>query len=34
VDAQYTLHIDDPSEGWGGNSAMAGGGCIIEMAIT
>lgn len=31
VDAQYTLHIDDPSEGWRGRTAKAGGGCIIDM---
>lgn len=31
VDAQYTVHIADPSEGWRGKSAMAGGGCIIDM---
>jgi predicted dehydrogenase len=31
VDAQYTLHITDPSEGWRGISAKAGGGCIIDM---
>jgi len=31
VDAQYTLHIDDPSEGWRGKAATAGGGCIIDM---
>lgn len=31
VDAQYTLYIDDPSEGWRGRSATAGGGCVIDM---
>ncbi|MFK4102909.1 Gfo/Idh/MocA family protein [Streptomyces sp. NPDC019531] len=31
VDAQYTLHIDDPSDGWRGRTAEAGGGCIIDM---
>lgn len=31
IDAQYTLHIEDPSEGWRGNAAVAGGGCIIDM---
>ncbi|WP_326829617.1 Gfo/Idh/MocA family oxidoreductase [Streptosporangium sp. NBC_01810] len=31
VDAQYTLFIDDPSEGWRGLTAKAGGGCIIDM---
>lgn len=31
VDAQYTLHIADPSEGWRGSTDTAGGGCIIDM---
>ncbi|UQS22867.1 Gfo/Idh/MocA family oxidoreductase [Amycolatopsis thermalba] len=31
VDAQYTLHISDPSDGWRGRNAEAGGGCIIDM---
>lgn len=31
VDAAYTLHIADPSEGWRGRTAKAGGGCIIDM---
>jgi predicted dehydrogenase len=31
VDAQYTLRIADPSEGWRGLAAKAGGGCIIDM---
>ena len=31
VDAQYTLHISDPSDGWRGRSAEAGGGCVIDM---
>jgi predicted dehydrogenase len=31
VDAQYTLHVEDPSDGWRGRSARAGGGCIIDM---
>ena len=31
VDARYTLHIDDPSEGWRGDAARAGGGCVIDM---
>jgi len=31
VDAQYTLHIADPSEGWRGRVAQAGGGCVIDM---
>ncbi|NKE55382.1 Gfo/Idh/MocA family oxidoreductase [Lentzea sp. PSKA42] len=31
VDAAYTLHIADPSEGWRGRTEQAGGGCIIDM---
>ena len=31
VDAQYTLFVDDPSEGWRGKTEKAGGGCIIDM---
>ncbi|WP_100448106.1 Gfo/Idh/MocA family protein [Glycomyces xiaoerkulensis] len=31
VDGQYTLHVEDPSDGWRGQTAMAGGGCIIDM---
>jgi predicted dehydrogenase len=31
ADAQYTLHIADPSEGWRGLTAKAGGGCVIDM---
>jgi predicted dehydrogenase len=31
VDAQYTLHIDDPSKGWRGLTTKAGGGYIIDM---
>ncbi|GAA1683392.1 Gfo/Idh/MocA family oxidoreductase [Glycomyces endophyticus] len=31
IDAQYTLHIDDPSDGWRGRVAQAGGGCVIDM---
>lgn len=31
VDAAYTLHISDPSDGWRGRTAAAGGGCIIDM---
>ena len=31
VDARYTLHVPDPSEGWRGKTAEAGGGCIIDM---
>jgi predicted dehydrogenase len=30
VDAQYTLHTADPSEGWRGKTAEAGG-CVIDM---
>lgn len=31
VDARYTVHVDDPSEGWRGVTAKAGGGCVIDM---
>ncbi|MET9262433.1 Gfo/Idh/MocA family oxidoreductase [Amycolatopsis sp. NPDC004079] len=31
MDAAYTLHIADPSEGWRGHSDRAGGGCLIDM---
>ncbi|NLT53479.1 MAG: Gfo/Idh/MocA family oxidoreductase [Actinomycetales bacterium] len=31
VDAHYTLHVVDPSDGWRGQSERAGGGCIIDM---
>jgi len=31
VDARYTIHTPDPSEGWRGHTAQAGGGCIIDM---
>lgn len=31
VDAAYTLHIADPSEGWRGHINRAGGGCVIDM---
>lgn len=31
VDARYTLHIKDPSDGWRGQNSQAGGGCIIDM---
>ncbi|RLK58776.1 Gfo/Idh/MocA family protein [Actinokineospora cianjurensis] len=31
VDAAYTLHIPDPSEGWRGLAGEAGGGCVIDM---
>ncbi|MGH3759880.1 Gfo/Idh/MocA family protein [Actinophytocola sp.] len=31
VNAAYTLHISDPSDGWRGRTAKAGGGCIIDM---
>ncbi|WP_245746504.1 Gfo/Idh/MocA family protein [Nocardia altamirensis] len=31
VDARYTLHVDDPSEGWRGVTAKAGGGCVIDL---
>jgi predicted dehydrogenase len=31
VDAAYTLHVSDPSDGWRGRTSAAGGGCIIDM---
>jgi predicted dehydrogenase len=31
VDAQYTLHVEDPGAGWRGRAVSAGGGCIIDM---
>ncbi|GGN20007.1 NADH-dependent dehydrogenase [Lentzea pudingi] len=31
VNAAYTIHTTDPSEGWRGRSEQAGGGCIIDM---
>ncbi|MFD6072675.1 Gfo/Idh/MocA family protein [Amycolatopsis lurida] len=31
IDAAYTLHVDDPSDGWRGQNAVAGGGCVIDM---
>ncbi|GLY53592.1 hypothetical protein Lesp01_72480 [Lentzea sp. NBRC 102530] len=31
VEAAYTLHTPDPSEGWRGSTQHAGGGCIIDM---
>lgn len=31
VNAAYTMHTPDPSEGWRGRSEQAGGGCIIDM---
>jgi predicted dehydrogenase len=31
LEGQYTLFVDDPSEGWRGQTAMAGGGCVIDM---
>lgn len=31
TDAQYTLHVPDPSQGWRGTAAKAGGGCVIDM---
>lgn len=31
VDAAYTLHTSDPSDGWRGRTAAADGGCIIDM---
>lgn len=31
VNAAYTMHTTDPSEGWRGSSEHAGGGCIMDM---
>ncbi|WP_280447107.1 Gfo/Idh/MocA family protein [Nocardia brasiliensis] len=31
IDARYTVHVDDPSDGWRGQTATAGGGCVIDM---
>lgn len=31
IDAAYTLHVDDPSDGWRGRIDVAGGGCVIDM---
>jgi predicted dehydrogenase len=31
VDAAYTLHVSDPSDGWRGHIDAAGGGCVIDM---
>lgn len=31
IDARYTLHTADPSDGWRGDIAAAGGGCVIDM---
>lgn len=31
ADAQYTVFVDDPADGWRGKLATAGGGCIIDM---
>ncbi|MFK0249722.1 Gfo/Idh/MocA family protein [Amycolatopsis azurea] len=31
IDAAYTLHVDDPSDGWRGQNSIAGGGCVIDM---
>jgi len=31
IDAQYTLFVSNPEEGWRGNKEQAGGGCIIDM---
>ncbi len=30
-EGRYTMHIADPSEGWRGSAATAGGGCVIDM---
>lgn len=31
VDVQYTLGVEHPEEGWRGQRAKAGGGCLIDM---
>ncbi|WP_147131657.1 Gfo/Idh/MocA family protein [Nocardia ninae] len=31
VDARYTVYVEDPSDGWRGVTAKAGGGCVIDM---
>jgi predicted dehydrogenase len=31
MDAVYTLHVPDPSQGWRGDVHAAGGGCVIDM---
>lgn len=31
VDVQYTLGVERPDEGWRGQRAIAGGGCLIDM---
>lgn len=31
IDARYTMHTADPSDGWRGDIAAAGGGCVIDM---
>lgn len=31
VEASYTLHTADPSDGWRGSAKHGGGGCIVDM---
>jgi predicted dehydrogenase len=31
VEGKYTMHVDNPGEGWRGQKSLAGGGCIIDM---
>ncbi|MFI5779105.1 Gfo/Idh/MocA family protein [Nocardia sp. NPDC051570] len=31
IEGRYTMHVEDPSDGWRGLSAKAGGGCVIDM---
>lgn len=31
VEAEYTVHVPDPSDGWRGEIRTAGGGCVIDM---
>ncbi len=31
VEGRYTMHVEDPSDGWRGLSTKAGGGCVIDM---
>lgn len=31
IDIRYHFYVNNPHEGWRGNRAMAGGGCLIDM---
>ena len=31
VEGKYTMHVDNPGEGWRGQKSLAGGGCVIDM---